>query len=305
MSRLVAVGDIHGCADTFRSLLERASLGRGDTLVTIGDLSSKGIDSYSVHQQLLDLESTGVEVVPLLGNHELMLLAMQRFIGAPVSLEQLPASFLEDAEVEFLIRQNGTWATLKSYGLDGIDRQDLWAFQGTHPREHFCAVSEKVADMPWQLPAAHLDLLSRCRTHYLARNCLFVHAGLNPKFLLSANAGHAVQSQLDDCPRDLCWNRDWLGMTPEFPELLIHGHTPLSYLYARLPTTDPWKDNELVFKSVVYDGALNLDSGAFLESGHLTAVEIPEDGNPQSLDFIRIPRRDPVEKDRLWYVNHM
>ena len=85
----------------------------------------------------------------------------------------------------------------------------------------------------------------------------------------------------------------------------MHGHTPLCYLYSWIPDTSPWQDGDLVFKSVVHNGALNLDSGVFLEAGHLTAVEIPENGCPSEFRFIRIPRIDPVSKDRLWHLNYM
>ena len=45
MSRFVAVGDIHGCSQTLAKLLEILDLGTGDTLLSTGDLSSKGEDS--------------------------------------------------------------------------------------------------------------------------------------------------------------------------------------------------------------------------------------------------------------------
>ena len=83
MNRFVAVGDIHGCSRTLSKLLEILDLGPGDTLLSTGDLSSKGEDSKGVHGQLLALEARGVQLIVLLGNHELMLLAMQRIDGVP------------------------------------------------------------------------------------------------------------------------------------------------------------------------------------------------------------------------------
>lgn len=303
MVRLVAVGDVHGCSQTLTALLERIALEPGDTLLTIGDLSAKGIDSCGVHQQLIELQRRGVELIPLVGNHELMLLAMQRFLGVELDLPQIPDAMLQHGEVEFFIRANGAWATLKSYGFDRIDERLLWAFGADHPRRHFENVAHQIRQQDWVLPQSHLDLLAQCKTHHLARNCLFVHAGIHPDFLTHSRAAEAVRAQLNAGGRDLCWNREWLGMTPNFPELIVHGHTPLSCLFSRLEDTGPWKDDSLVFKSVIHAGALNLDSGVFLDAGHLTAVEVPEDGDWQSLRFIRVPRLDPVEKDNLWYVN--
>ena len=303
MSRFVAVGDVHGCSQTLAVLLDLLGLAPGDTLLTAGDLSAKGIDSKGVHQQLLDLEASGIGLIPLVGNHELMLLAAQRFLGVHLDLKEIPASMLHEAEISFFIRGNGGWSTLKSYGFSSVDDKQFWAFSAAHAREHFEAVANEIRQLNWVLPADHLSLLSRCKTHHIGRNCLFVHAGLRPDLLSLPSAEEAVATQLQMGGKDLCWNRDWLGTQPAFPELLVHGHTPLFCLYPYLDDTTPWKDDKLLFKSTVHAGALNLDSGAFLDSGHLTAVEIPEDGNPQEMRFLRVPRIDPVEKDPLWYVN--
>lgn len=305
MSRLVAVGDVHGCSQTLAALLSVLDLSPGDTFLSTGDLSSKGEDSRGVHEQLLTLEANGVNVIVLLGNHEVMLLAMQQLVGADVDLTAYPKSLFRGAEISFLVRSNETWATLKSYGLESAENPDFWAFERDHPAMHFETVSHKLKSVDWELPRPHLDLLSRARTHYIARNCLFVHSGLNPVHLRLDSAELAVASQIKDDASELCWNRDWLGQTPGFPELIVHGHTPLFYLHSCLSDTTPWRDSDLVFKSVVHDGALNLDSGVILEAGHLTAVEIPEDGCPEKFRFIRIPRIDPVCKDRLWHLNYM
>lgn len=305
MSRFVAVGDIHGCSQTLAKLLERLDLGPGDTLLSTGDLSSKGEDSRGVHQQLLSLENRGVNLIVLLGNHEAMLLAIQKIVGAELDLSAFPESILVGADISFLMRGNETWATLKSYGLEGAEDPQYWAFRHHHPQQHFENILPKLESVDWRLPPDHLDLLCRCKTHHIERNCLFVHSGVSPDALRIDHAQRAVESQLERDPRALCWNREWLGTKPGFPELVVHGHTPLFYLHSYVPDTIPWRDSDLVFKSVVQDGALNLDSGVFLEAGHLTAVEVPESGCPSELRFIRVPRLDPVCKDRLWHLNYM
>ena len=293
MSRFVAVGDIHGCSQTLAKLLDILDLGPGDTFLSTGDLSSKGEDSQGVHAQMLGLEEHGVNVVVLLGNHEAMLLAMQQMVGADVDLTAFPETIFRGADISFFMRANETWATLKSYNLEGANEPDYWAFRYDNPQQHFEKVSERLADVDWKLPQAHLDLLCRCKTHHVERNCLFVHSGISPTHLRMDDVRQAVDSQIETDARELCWNRDWLGQKPGFPELVIHGHTPLSFLYSYIPNTTPWRDGDLVFKSVVHNGALNLDSGVFLEAGHLTAVEIPAEGCPADFDFIRVPRIDP------------
>ena len=305
MSRFVAVGDIHGCSQTLEKLLEILDLEPGDTFLSTGDLSSKGEDSRGVHEQLLNLEQRGVNVVVLLGNHELMLLAVQRMIGADVDFTGFPESLFRGAALSFFVRDNETWATLKSYELESADDPQFWAFRHDNPQRHFENLAERLSEQDWRLPQPHLDLLCRCKTHHIERNCLFVHSGIRSSHLRMDNVHRAVDAQLAEDARDLCWGRDWLGQTPGFPELVVHGHTPLHYLHSCIPDTTPWRDEDLVFKSVVHNGAVNLDSGVFLEAGHLTAVEIPEDGRVSDLDFIRVPRLDPVCKDRLWHHNYM
>lgn len=71
--RLIAVGDIHGCADEFEELLERLALGRDDRLILLGDLVNRGPDTPRV----LDLAREHA-TLSLLGNHELRLLNFRK-----------------------------------------------------------------------------------------------------------------------------------------------------------------------------------------------------------------------------------
>jgi serine/threonine protein phosphatase 1 len=230
---------------------------------------------------------------------------MQRLVDANVNFVAFPESLFRGADVSFLMRDNETWATLKSYGLESADDPEFWAFRSDNPQQHFEKVAQRLKSVDWKLPQHHLDMLCGCKTHHIERNCLFVHSGLRTSHIQSDNVHRAVDAQLEEDARELCWNRDWLGRTPSFPELIVHGHTPLCYLHSFISDTSPWRDDDLVFKSVIHNGALNLDSGVFLEAGHLTAVEIPENGCPSEFRFIRIPRLDPVCKDRLWHLNYM
>lgn len=82
--RLVAVGDIHGDFDDFCLLLKRTGLmdaqnhwtGGSSTLVQTGDVLDRGPKGREAMDLLIGLENeaarTGGQVVPLLGNHEVM-----------------------------------------------------------------------------------------------------------------------------------------------------------------------------------------------------------------------------------------
>jgi serine/threonine protein phosphatase 1 len=72
--RTIAIGDIHGCATALRSLVEALELGPKDVVITLGDVIDWGPDSRGVIELLIDL-SRRCRLIPLLGNHEEMLLA--------------------------------------------------------------------------------------------------------------------------------------------------------------------------------------------------------------------------------------
>ena len=69
-----AIGDIHGGLKTFRALLGRLGLRRGDRLYLLGDLIDRGPDSQGVLDTVLNLREAGFNVRPIRGNHEDMLL---------------------------------------------------------------------------------------------------------------------------------------------------------------------------------------------------------------------------------------
>jgi serine/threonine protein phosphatase 1 len=71
--RLWAIGDIHGCSGALRALLEAIDPHPEDTIVTLGDTIDWGPDSRGVIDLLIDL-SGRCNLIPLLGNHEEMLL---------------------------------------------------------------------------------------------------------------------------------------------------------------------------------------------------------------------------------------
>jgi serine/threonine protein phosphatase 1 len=72
--RTIAIGDIHGCARALEALIEAIQPGPDDEIVTLGDYIDGGPDSCGVIDQLLAF-SRLCRLVPLMGNHEEMLLA--------------------------------------------------------------------------------------------------------------------------------------------------------------------------------------------------------------------------------------
>jgi serine/threonine protein phosphatase 1 len=97
-NRTIAIGDIHGCSLALKKLLELVAPEQDDRIVTLGDYIDRGPDSRDVIEQLIAL-STRCELRPLLGNHELMMLASRN-----------------DASHIGLWEQCGGRETLDSYG---------------------------------------------------------------------------------------------------------------------------------------------------------------------------------------------
>jgi serine/threonine protein phosphatase 1 len=97
-SRTFAIGDIHGCSTALGALLEAVRPRPEDVIVTLGDYLNRGPDSRGVLDRLIDL-TRRCRLVPLLGNHDQMLL--------DVRSGKYP--------IYWLLDMGGT-ATLDSYG---------------------------------------------------------------------------------------------------------------------------------------------------------------------------------------------
>lgn len=95
---MIAVGDVHGCAEELDELLESIAPTPDDLLIFLGDYVDRGPDSRGVIEQLIALESR-CRLVTLMGNHDAALLAI---VDGSLSLEYWDAI--------------GGDATLASYG---------------------------------------------------------------------------------------------------------------------------------------------------------------------------------------------
>lgn len=96
--RTIAIGDIHGCADALHALLREIQPQADDTIITLGDYVDRGHQSAQVFEILIELV-TRCHLVPLLGNHEIM----------------MAAAFNSRSDYDFWLQCGGK-ATLQSYG---------------------------------------------------------------------------------------------------------------------------------------------------------------------------------------------
>lgn len=72
--RTIAIGDVHGCSSALETILAEIQPQTDDRLVFLGDYVDRGPNSRRVVEIVLELFYK-CQVIPLLGNHEAMLLA--------------------------------------------------------------------------------------------------------------------------------------------------------------------------------------------------------------------------------------
>jgi len=99
--RVIAIGDVHGCAVALGAIVEQIDPRADDTLVILGDCVDRGPDSCDAVDLLLALRNR-CRLVTILGNHEEMML--NYLDGRPQ-----PDNWL----------QFGGNATLASYAVEG------------------------------------------------------------------------------------------------------------------------------------------------------------------------------------------
>jgi serine/threonine protein phosphatase 1 len=64
------ISDIHGCARTFRALIEKINLQKNDKLYLLGDYIDRGPNSKDVMDYIIQLKEDGYNIECLMGNHE-------------------------------------------------------------------------------------------------------------------------------------------------------------------------------------------------------------------------------------------
>jgi serine/threonine protein phosphatase 1 len=141
MSRIYAIGDIHGCAARLEALVARLDIDtQQDRLIFVGDYIDRGPDSKEVVDRILGLRETIDHVICLLGNHEQMFLNY----------------YLHGRDLELFLANGGS-DTLASYGLQRSRR-----------------------DPSFRVPERHLRFYQSLLPCYEAADYIFVHAGLRP-----------------------------------------------------------------------------------------------------------------------------
>lgn len=139
--RILAIGDLHGCPEKLRALLERIAPDPGsDQLIFLGDYLDRGPDPRAVVETLIALRDAAPQTICLMGNHEAMFL-----------------DFYLRGNNEARFMQNGGWCTLAAYGMTLAEARVGRGF-----------------------PGRHLRFLESLPLYHETADFLFVHAGIRP-----------------------------------------------------------------------------------------------------------------------------
>lgn len=193
-----AIGDVHGEASAFRTLLEQINDRAADdpeaVLVQVGDVIDRGPDSQEVVRMIERLRSLIPNVnkaVVLRGNHE-------------NSLELILRDSYPDPQHWYRMEhgRNGGRATLCSYGID----------PGESPADDDIVEAAQAV-----VPDLHRELLYTLPYIYQGGDYVFVHAGIDP-----ARPLHEQK------PRELISIRDrFFEREAQLDDtVVVHGHTP-------------------------------------------------------------------------------
>jgi serine/threonine protein phosphatase 1 len=198
MTRLYAIGDIHGHLDKLARAhrliaADREITGDQDApVVHLGDLVDRGPESAEVVDYLAQGPARGGPWITLLGNHDRM---FARFVADATAQDAGMK-----AEYDWLHPKIGGLATLESYGVS--------------PAPDLASLHRQAQA---RVPAHHRAFLAELPLFFVAGPLFLVHAGIRP--------GVPLNAQVED---DLLWIRSpFLTDQRDHGALIVHGHTAI------------------------------------------------------------------------------
>lgn len=185
----VAIGDIHGCADTLATLWDKiAKVAPGMTIVHVGDYVDRGDNSAGVLRMLHERQTRDGDIVCLTGNHEEMFL-----------------DFLREPE-----EKGERW--LRYGGLQTLESFKGLALGNALAERDFLRIRDGLAEQLGKDLSGFLETMPRL---WKSGNVAVVHAGADPR--------KPLESQR---PANLTWGHPAFGQLPREDGLwIVHGHT--------------------------------------------------------------------------------
>eukprot|EP01032_Pedospumella_encystans_P013652 gene13652-15704_t len=253
-ARVIAIGDVHGCADELCDLLREIVYLPGDQIVLLGDLVAKGPKSVDVVRMAMDLGAISVR-----GNHDHELVRKYYSTVMVDADKSSPASEAADNarrvyQVDDVIHQPGLEDVNSNANCN--DKSDKSIDSEWHRKlskhakiAHLMSPEELawIGDLPYIIQSQDL-------------NALFVHAGLQKNVSLDDQQPTTVMNMCSELTsgrvsiaslKNFAWAPLWEG-----PQTVYFGHDTSRGLQQCL-----W--------------AYGLDTGC-VYGGNLTAILLPE-----------------------------
>jgi serine/threonine protein phosphatase 1 len=196
-SRVVAIGDVHGCATALRAIVQAIGLQSDDTLVMLGDCVDRGPESRQVIDEVLKLRGC-CHLVPLLGNHEEMMLNFLDGKPQPDNWLEVGGaatvrSYSEKSEPEEIAPEHVEF--IRSWG-DCYETSSHFFVHGNYEPERRLA-GQHWQTMRWQslknrMPGPHVS----------GKTAIVGHTSLKDGDVL--DLGHLI------CIDTYCWGGGWL-----------------------------------------------------------------------------------------------
>lgn len=167
MSRVFAIGDLHGCLNTFEHLLtEEIKITHSDKIYCLGDYVGRGPNAKGVIDYIIKLRKKGYAIHALRGNHEAIMLEA-----------------VKNAEKYKLWLGNGGEATLESFGIKSLKKLPEKYLEFLKRTKFYISTSEYVfvhAGLNFSVPDPFTDK----RAMLYTREPLFVHHKIQHRTLV-------------------------------------------------------------------------------------------------------------------------
>lgn len=105
------IADIHGEYELFMELLEKIDLKKTDTLYILGDILDRGPHPIKVLLKLMEMPN----VIPIVGNHELMALECLDFLSREITEESIAEMEAEMIDNILTWQRNGSIPTIDEF----------------------------------------------------------------------------------------------------------------------------------------------------------------------------------------------
>lgn len=242
------ISDIHGMYDKFIKMLEKIGLKDEDTLYVLGDVLDRGPSPITVLQKMMEMPN----VIPIVGNHELMAAECMDFLCTEITEESIKNVSMEMINNFITWDYNGSATTIAEFmKLDSEMKKEVFDYIRDFSIYEEVEVVRTKASHKGKGPKKGEKV-----------TYLLVHAGLG---------NYSPDKMIDDYSlNEIIWDRaDYEN--PYYPDrknfYVINGHTPTQLIEENPKPGYIYRNNNHIA----------IDCGACFKGGKLAAICLETD----------------------------